>query len=765
MPRFGYADLRHLLPGALYLLAKALFLDVLASWSGVMSGKTYRPPSLPSMDPHSTYYPPTDDEVEYYRSLLKEPVSEARSIREEIERQTRLLAGLREKQKAFSDFIARHSAFLAPIRRLPPEVLQTIFIFCLPTDHNPSLAPREAPFLLSHICRRWRDVAFRTPRLWARLHIHIPIYPEVPTSYQGLRSARDAGRLLEPARLTQEEIHLYRSIVQRWEDKMHDYRIAIEAWLTRAAKCPLTVSLQQSSNVSDATKGKEAQDSILETVFRFSKQWKSIQIHAPTSILERLLTMSKDDLESLEHFAAQWDISYRDRPTLGAPGGAGGGGGGGNTGETFGENNPGITIFTDAPNLKRLSLQNVPYPLKHFHVQWDQITELILGKFALPNSDIFAPRPVLFAHRALDILERCPNLVRCRLTLGKTYAFSHNTPGGGGPQYPLIDESRAVVRLEYLECFCINEGNPLGNFFEFLEVPRLKELVFKTSQYPRAAPRPSPTPTPTLTPAVTQLAAQPQDPQDDTSAAPRRGATTSCLMPLFERYGENIEKLLLDESMLSNEDMERCFKLLKNLTHLKLTRMSYIRPFLDRTSPPGTEPNFVVGYLSRKIWERMTPSMFNYDAGSEGGDHAVGMSCCDNGAGVDLLLPKLTSFSCRVHAPELVQDHIIQFLRSRRRRRHPSSSAPTTALLKHFSIMFYATEPEQRYKNIPDELQRLGVDMDGMTLEIKYRRTYGDSLLGPSDFIVKPLLRPKWPTTGDRPGMFFGVEDTYEDDE
>ncbi|KAJ2922498.1 hypothetical protein H1R20_g14613, partial [Candolleomyces eurysporus] len=707
------------------------------------------------MESLSTYHPPTDDEIAHCHGLLKEPQSEAIRIGEEIERQAKLLAGLREKQKAYTDFIAQHSAFLAPIRRLPPEVLQTIFVHCLPTDHNPSLAPKEAPFLITHICRRWRDLAFRTPRLWARLHVHVPIYPEVPTSYQGLRSARDAGRLLEPARLTQEEIDLYRCIVERWEDKMHEYRTAIDAWLTRAAKCPLTISLQQSSNVSDATKGKEAQDSILETIFQFSKQWKSIQIHAPTSILERLLTMSKDDLKSLEHFAAQWDISYRDRTTFAGVGG--GGGGGGNAVESFGDSNPGITLFSDAPNLKRLSLQNVPYPLKHFHVQWDQITELILGKFALPNSDIFAPRPVLFAHRALDILERCPNLVRCRLTLGKTYAFSHNGPGGGGHhQFPLIDESREIVRLEHLECLCINEGNPLGNFFEFLEVPRLKELVFKTSQYPRAAPQAQPQDHGHHDPTVTATNPAPTD-------SPRR-TTTSCLMPLFKRYGENIEKLLLDESMLSNEDMEKCFGLLKNLTHLKLTRMSYIRPFLDRTLPPGAEPNFVVGYLSRKIWERMTPKMpatttpasVDSEGASEDGLREGLVSRFEDS---DLLLPRLTSFSCRVHAPELVQDHVIEFLQARRH------TCPSTTLLENFSIMFYATEPEQRYKNIANELGKLGANTEGMTLEVKYRRTYGDSLLGPSDFIVKPLLRPRWPTTGDRPGTFFGVEDTYEEDE
>ncbi|KAJ2919746.1 hypothetical protein MD484_g754, partial [Candolleomyces efflorescens] len=519
---------------------------------------------------------------------------------------------------------------------------------------------------------------------------------------------------------------------------MHEYRAAIEAWIARAAKFPLTISVHQPQNVSDSTKGKAEQNSILETVFQVSKQWRSIQIAAPASTLERVLAMSGHDLESLEHFAAQWSISYRAQSALTT---AGAGAGGGTAGEGSGPSSPAITLFSSAPNLKRLSLQNIPHTIPQLHVQWHNITELILGEFAIPRG---APRHLLFAHRALDVLEKCPNLARCRLTLGNPHAFSLSPTGGGHQQLTQIDESRAVVRLEYLECLCILEGDPLGSFFKFLELPKLKEFVFKTAQYPR----------PSLEPGL----AQGSNNTNTMTAA-------SCLLPLLERYGENIEKLRMDESIMSVEDLEKCFGLLKNLTHLKLTRRSCIRRvWHSRTFRRGGQTNLnLIGSLTRSIWEKMTPKVPVtpgsidpvQDLGSEGGMEQV-VSCHRDS---DLLLPKLTSFSCRVHAPELVQDHVIQFLRARR---HPSCA---NTLLKNFAIMFYSTEPEQRYKNISGELAKRGVNTDGMALDVRYRRTYGDSLVGPNDFIVAPSLRPAWPTTENRRGMFFGVGDFYDEDE
>ncbi|TDL16983.1 hypothetical protein BD410DRAFT_587512 [Rickenella mellea] len=63
------------------------------------------------------------------------------------------------------------------LQRTPADVLQMIFLFCLPKPKYPGHVtfPRpstcKAPVVYSHICRSWRDVALSTPRLWACLSI------------------------------------------------------------------------------------------------------------------------------------------------------------------------------------------------------------------------------------------------------------------------------------------------------------------------------------------------------------------------------------------------------------------------------------------------------------------------------------------------------------------------------------------------------------------------------------------------------------------
>jgi hypothetical protein len=69
------------------------------------------------------------------------------------------------------EYIDAHKALLSPARHLPPDVLQEIFLACLPTDRNAAMSATEAPLLLTCICSAWRALALSTPALWTSLHL------------------------------------------------------------------------------------------------------------------------------------------------------------------------------------------------------------------------------------------------------------------------------------------------------------------------------------------------------------------------------------------------------------------------------------------------------------------------------------------------------------------------------------------------------------------------------------------------------------------
>ncbi|KAK7048915.1 hypothetical protein R3P38DRAFT_2872030 [Favolaschia claudopus] len=57
---------------------------------------------------------------------------------------------------------------LAPVARLPPEILSHIFKFCNQPLHDNHIlaAPSRTPLLLLGVCRLWRDIVLSCPLLW-----------------------------------------------------------------------------------------------------------------------------------------------------------------------------------------------------------------------------------------------------------------------------------------------------------------------------------------------------------------------------------------------------------------------------------------------------------------------------------------------------------------------------------------------------------------------------------------------------------------------
>ncbi|KAF9480607.1 hypothetical protein BDN70DRAFT_931624 [Pholiota conissans] len=65
----------------------------------------------------------------------------------------------------------------APASTLPFDVLNHIFLYCIPTPPLECIQPNNkiAPLLLCHVCSSWRQTALAAPSLWSHLYIRLPI--------------------------------------------------------------------------------------------------------------------------------------------------------------------------------------------------------------------------------------------------------------------------------------------------------------------------------------------------------------------------------------------------------------------------------------------------------------------------------------------------------------------------------------------------------------------------------------------------------------
>ncbi|KAJ6507352.1 hypothetical protein C8R47DRAFT_91061 [Mycena vitilis] len=79
-----------------------------------------------------------------------------------------------EERDMLNSYVEAHRALVSPIRRLPLDIIEEIFMACLPSSRNCVMSAKEAPVILGRICSSWRAISFSIPRLWARLYIVEP---------------------------------------------------------------------------------------------------------------------------------------------------------------------------------------------------------------------------------------------------------------------------------------------------------------------------------------------------------------------------------------------------------------------------------------------------------------------------------------------------------------------------------------------------------------------------------------------------------------
>ncbi|KAJ7252100.1 hypothetical protein B0H12DRAFT_957682, partial [Mycena haematopus] len=113
-----------------------------------------------------TNYCPLDAELAQIQGLLVEPCQRLKQLDDEISVIRKALDKLAEERSRIVDYVEAHKALLSPLRRLPLDIIEEIFMACLPTHRNCVMSATEAPVILGRICSSWRTISLSMPRLW-----------------------------------------------------------------------------------------------------------------------------------------------------------------------------------------------------------------------------------------------------------------------------------------------------------------------------------------------------------------------------------------------------------------------------------------------------------------------------------------------------------------------------------------------------------------------------------------------------------------------
>ncbi|KAJ6468065.1 hypothetical protein C8R47DRAFT_1055881 [Mycena vitilis] len=225
----------------------------------------YNPSSFaesPFREYFHTNYVPTDAEIEQIRVHLVPHETE-------LARLESLIQELTEQRDRVTRYIEPHKSLISHPRRLPQDVVEQIFLACLPTQHNAVMSHAEAPLLLGRICSAWRFIAFAMPRLWTSVHISA-------------------------------------DFVTSTEERT----AALGQWLERAAQLPLSISVTYDKDDD------HYYDGVTEHLVPFSRHWETL--HVSNMQADDFLQLAEVNAPLLAdiHITLQNDFQLEDAPRV-----------------------------------------------------------------------------------------------------------------------------------------------------------------------------------------------------------------------------------------------------------------------------------------------------------------------------------------------------------------------------------------------------------------------------------------------------------------
>lgn len=333
-------------------------------------------------------------QVDAVRASISTATDDVSQLESEISRIEGVLDELRRKRDDLKSYIDLHGSFLAPIAKLPTEILAEIFMQC--TDNwmfgplvgagiifgTPPHHLDKIPLLVSSVCKKWRHVALATPNLWASFALLIqPLYFE------------------------------------------NDVRL-MELWLARAAQCPLSISLEYSRHHHVAQFLSDVKP-LMEVFLSCCDRWENIRIHLPPSFI-RLLSPARSRTLKL-----QWLF-------VASPS---------NSGDQK------MQIFEVAPQLRHLKVHR-SFDCSKLTIPWSQLQTCDLGmnRPAQEYLRILTLTPNLQSCNMENIVEPAsPHAIDIQVQLPKLHTFKVSMLPGSNPGQ--LFKALQLPGLQYLSIF------------------------------------------------------------------------------------------------------------------------------------------------------------------------------------------------------------------------------------------------------------------------------------------------------------------------
>ncbi|KAJ2922899.1 hypothetical protein H1R20_g14177, partial [Candolleomyces eurysporus] len=604
-------------------------------------------------------YTPSDAEIPLIKALIQQKLDVLGSIDKEIKDLEDSLAALKARRKVNKTFIRKHQALIAPIKLLPPDILSTMFLACLPVIDctEAAMTPNHPAVVISQVCRQWRQLAFDTPLLWSRIQLILP-----NVSYNPYYPPDEAERM------NGETAALFDSVVQRLFN-------ATTIWLSRSKGCPLSIFMEASESIAgglDRLQLRTLEGSVLTGLGKLvslllceSKRWEQVRFkfaivgNNPESPLSQLLFLTPRDVPILRKASIVISpleilLDLPINPSVGSEP------------TRFWDGISMGTIHGQALQSLTLACPKNATKLKALRVNWAGLTELSLRPYTLN----FGRKGITYltADEALTLLSLCPNLKRCNLALGNgSLPSDWGAPSAWDPSTtPLlapVRDDRPLCRLPHLHSLFLRDDRiRADSLASALDLPALRSF--------------------------TQIC------QDQVVW------NTVPLVEWVQRFGHTITSIDYKHDGVPQHTVERCLEELPNLISLTI-RSPFLRGW-------GTIP--VLGTAGDDSFlRRLTPKM------TEDGDTvAVAPGC---------LCPKLENLalsSFLYSAPNHLvfsEESVLEFLTSRAKA--SSTAVPEgsrVSKLRYVCVRFV----KPRVTDIEQELSRRGFNLEGFVGEWNY---------------------------------------------